>query len=360
MLTPAVHRHWPDAAERLLLGAALGDGDAALADFARWRNGIDWDGNLDGGSFRLLPLVHANLSRLGCKDPLMGRLGGVYRHSWAEAQGHLRGGGEALGRLRARDIPVMVSKGLLLASHYYASPALRPMSDIDVLVPQVRALEAVETLDAAGWAEDSGARRQWQTRRGDMLALIAGLGVRHPRWGEVDLHWRLLVESGGAATEAVFWRDAEPVVIGGVEVSRPSPSHLLFHVVAHGVRPNVMSPLRWIADAAMILRRDAARIDWDEVLRCGQRLRVGQRLGQGLSYLRDEMRLPVPAGIAANTPPCWVERAEDRAFRGSTAPTRRQPWLDRQAAFARLAVSDARRHLPRLALRWTARRLLPR
>ncbi len=353
-------RQWPDAGERLLLAAALGDGELALAAFAAWRASIDWDGDLDGGSFRMLPLVHANMARLGCDDPLMPRLGGVYRHSWCEAQVHLRAGARALALLRDRSVPVMVSKGLLLATRYYASPALRPMADIDLLVPLDRALAAIAVLDRGGWREEPTAAQQWGRRRRDMLTLTAGLGMIHPRDGEIDLHWRLVRESRGATTEAMFWRDALPVTIAGVEALRPSPAHLLFHVVSHGVRPNILSPLRWVADAAMVLRRDDEVIDWDEVMRCAERLRVGRRVAAGLAYLRDEIGLPVPAGVTAAVPrTSWIERVEDASFRAGVATSRQGRWLEAQAAFGRIAVSDARGALPRLALRWAARRLVP-
>lgn len=352
---------WPDAQETLLLQAALADGYSAITAFSAWQAGVDWADDLEGGSFRLLPLVHANLARAGYDDPIMARLRGIYRYSWCAAQGHLANGVAALGQLRAADIPVIVSKGLALATCYYDSPALRPMSDIDLLVPANRALDAVSVLNAGGWHEFDGSNEQWGHRREDMLALIAGLGLRHPRFGEIDLHWRLLRESGGEATDAMFWRDAQAAIIGGVDTLRPSPTHMLFHVIVHGLQPNVMSPLRWIADAAMVLRRDGDAIDWNELLACGRRLRVSRRLGSGLAYLAAAFQLPIPPEIAnRRTLPSWVERLDDRAFRARAASLRSRSVLDQPAAAARLLISDDRRHFPRLALRWTARRLMPR
>lgn len=353
-------RLWPDRAEQLLLTAALGDGETALRAFADWRASIDWDAELDGGSFRLLPLLHANLRRLGCTDPLMRRLAGIYRHSWCETQVHLHTGARIIAMVQAAQVPVMVSKGLLLAHAYYASPALRPMSDIDLFVPADRALETLALLSPHGWVPAPGVAKLWAGRQGDMLAMVNGIGMYHDRDGEIDVHWRLLPESTGDAQDAQFWRDATPVQIGTVEVWRPSPTHLLLHVMAHGLRPNPMSPLRWIADAAMILRVDGQRIDWDELMTTARVLHVGNRVGRGLAYLRDTMGFDIPAGagVGAST---WVELIEERAFQASIVPTpaRLNAALVLAATVARLAVTDARRHLPRLGARWLGRRLLP-
>ncbi len=353
---------WPDAQETLLLRAALRNDDTALADFAAWQRGIDWAGHIDGGSFRMLPLVHANLARLGCTDPAMGRLAGVYRYSWCEAQTHLRRGAKAIDLLRRQGIPVMISKGLALAVAYYDSPAHRPMSDIDLVVPVDRAIEALALLNAGGWQETAADRRQWAGRKADMLALTVGMGLYHDRDGEIDLHWRLLHESGRAALENRFWQQARPITIAGVEALRPCGDHLLLHVIIHGLRPNVMAPMRWVADAAMILKRDAGTIDWDEILRCARQMRVNRRLDSGLAFLRDHMGLAIPAGVATGAvSPGWIERIEDRAFQASTrepSPARQES-LQFRAYLVRFLASDGVRHLPRLTLRWLARRLLP-
>jgi hypothetical protein len=145
-------RLWPDAAEQALLHAALDTDRRACDAFADWQRHIDWDDDIEGGSLRLLPLVHANLSNLACPDPQRGRLAGIYRYHWCAAQTHIRSGGHAIHLLKAADIPVMVTKGLALACSVYPSPALRPMSDIDLLVPLSDALRALDILTKAGWA----------------------------------------------------------------------------------------------------------------------------------------------------------------------------------------------------------------
>lgn len=352
---------WPDESERLLLHAALDEGESAVTAFAQWSDGIDWAADLEGGSFRLLPLVHANLSRLGAHHRMMGRLAGVHRYHWCAAQTHMRRGAALVRRLRGAGIPLMLSKGLALAASVYPGPALRPMSDIDILVPPARALEALDLFCAAGWSEEPASARQWRHRRQDMLLLTIGSNLHHPQEGEVDLHWTLMHDAGGTGLDEAVWASASEIALGDTRVLAPSPTFMLLHVIAHGLRPNALSPLRWVADAAMLLRRHGNTIDWEQFHLWAVRLAVRYRVGQGLAFLRDEMGLPVPAAAfpALLLRPGWLERLEDRCWqvRLARAPDGPPGLLERSLQVVRLSLGAHRSALPRLALGWVGRRL---
>ena len=85
----------PSAAQRLLLEAALGDGEAAVAAAREWSLLVDLD-RIDFGSFRLLPLLVRNLERLDIELPSSDRLRGIYRRCWYRNQVLLRGAKAAL------------------------------------------------------------------------------------------------------------------------------------------------------------------------------------------------------------------------------------------------------------------------
>ena len=352
---------WPDATERLLLHAALDEGEDARRAFARWSSGINWAGDIEGGSFRLLPLVHANLSRLGATHPMMGRLAGVHRYHWAAAQTHLKRGAEVLIRLHEAGIAVMLSKGLALAASVYPGPALRPMSDIDLLVPPAQALAALDLLMSAGWAEEPAAARQWQDRREDMLILTIGSNLHHADKGEVDLHWTLMHGAGGTGLDEAVWSSARMVMIGAVQALRPSATFMLLHVIAHGLRPNAMSPLRWVTDAAMLLRHEGESVDWPQFHHWAARLGVRRRVAQGLMFLRDEMGLPVPAAaLPGRLPsPGWLEPLEDKSWQARLHISEDAPpgGLERGVQVARLLTGSHRAEVPRLAWGWLHRRM---
>jgi hypothetical protein len=191
-----------------------------------------------------------------------------------------------------------------------------------------------------------------------MLILTSGINLHHPQNGEIDLHWTLMHESGGTGLDDALWASAEPIIIAGETLLRPSPSFMLLHIIAHGLRPNALSPLRWVADAAMLLRHEATRIDWPMIRHWAKRLHVAHRITQGLCYLQTVLALPLPAAAA---PPgtSWLERIEDRSWEQRLARPAEAPLsgFDRSAQLARLVATRHRRHLPRLAAAWLQRRL---
>ena len=65
----------------LLLRAALGSGDEALASWSAWKERVGLD-RAEAASQRLLPLVYRNLVRLGADDPELPKLKGLPLVMW--------------------------------------------------------------------------------------------------------------------------------------------------------------------------------------------------------------------------------------------------------------------------------------
>jgi hypothetical protein len=81
-----------------------------------------------------------------------------------------------------------------------------------------------------------------------------------------------------------------------VEVRLLDPTHQLFHAFAHGVKSNVVPPLRWVADATMVLRQ-APEIDWPRLVAAATRDRLVLPVREGLRYLVALVDAPVPAAV---------------------------------------------------------------
>ena len=75
---------FPSREQYLVLRAALDDGDSAIRAYRDWLGMVDIEQDFDREVFRLLPLLYTNLSRLGHRDALTGRLKGTYRMAWAK------------------------------------------------------------------------------------------------------------------------------------------------------------------------------------------------------------------------------------------------------------------------------------
>jgi hypothetical protein len=341
----------PTSAQMDLLHAALDTDGQAVAHFSRCAGSGDLQGRMDEASFNILPLLWWTLSAHGFDDPAMPRLKGVFRNSWVQATRRAAVAEEILAGLRLEGIPTLCVKGLPLGLTYYKRPALRPMNDLDIVVPPHYAPRAIEVLDARGFSSHTA---DWATDR----VLRHAVQHVHPVHGEIDLHWHVLFECPQQSADAHFWSAAVPLQVGSEASLQLCPTDALIHVLVHGIRWNPFPPMRWIADAAMILR-SGGPIDWDRLLAFACRFRLGMRLSLGLDLLKHGFRLPVPPealeriGGRRNL----IEALELIANRGADE---RSAWRHiRRGTYAlRMMQGENARKVPRALVRelWARRR----
>lgn len=301
---------WPSARQTMLLRAGLREGEAAAEAFRDWCAATDFEGPVDEDSYRLLPLVHDNLQGAGADVPKMALIAGVRRQAWVKSQLRLRWAQEAVAALRQGDVPVMMIKGLALSLEAYANPSLRPMSDVDLLVPPDRVAAAIHVLGQAGFAPDPAAGVPID--RGPHAIQLCG-----PGGAEVDLHCRPLTGAMRADERRWLWDTAMASTLGEVRVLRPAPTALLLYAVLHGIWAQVTSPIRWIPDAVTLLRKDGDAIDWDRLLDFAARHHLLARLGAAMTFLQREFAVILPPRVAArlaSVPPTLIERLEGPGF----------------------------------------------
>lgn len=191
---------WPSPEQALLLQAALLDGEAALDAFRAWRGGVDLDAELGYPVLKLLPLVHQNLLRLGCDDPLMGRLKGLSRRFWCEGQTLFFALTPALERLAAAGVDLLLLKGAPLVLSYYGNHALRPMADLDIAVPHDRLAQAIDLLKEDGWQVENPPGP-------DTLRYFHAARCTNGRL-ELDIHYHFLRECVCLDADRWFWSDS--------------------------------------------------------------------------------------------------------------------------------------------------------
>lgn len=164
-----------------------------------------------------------------------------------------------------RGIPLMALKGLHLAEQVYGDVSLRPMSDMDILVPESRVAEAVAAMQAIDYGPDgdlSGSVRK-------MLESKCNLGFAHRRHDVyVEVHWKLS-EPGSpyAAPMDEIWQAARPAQLGASDARVMSPEFLLLYVCAHLACNHVFSlNLRALYDVAAIVG-GVPGLDWERFAR---------------------------------------------------------------------------------------------
>ena len=309
---------WPTPLQEELLRAAVLPTDAAAEAWDRLRPGLVLDDVWDPAIHRLLPLVHRNLKAAGVDDPDLPRLAGIRRRHWYENQVRLHQVRPALDALTAEDIPLLFLKGVPLGLEYYGDLGLRPMADVDVLIPHPQAERALDVLEARGWRDLDGLSHEklFRTRHGGQL--------RHPDGGDLDLHWHLgtplLLPHDEASSSDDFWAAAEPLAIPqhGLVGQMLAPTDLLLHLVAHGLWAGSDSTVRWIADSSVVLqKRD---IDWDRFVDQADRRRIAPLVGDALRYLADELEADIPEPAIAMLRTRSTSRRERRLLRALVGP----------------------------------------
>ena len=140
--------------------------------------------------------------------------------------------------MRARDIPAIFLKGAFLAFHVYPHPALRPLRDLDVLVPRDQALLAFESLLRAGFkrhSEIQGSAQAWLECRKHLPPLVTADG-----YVSVEIHAELTEVPPGtgglfrSANEQLWERSIEQGVLGE-QIRYLSPTDQLLHIIVHAV-----------------------------------------------------------------------------------------------------------------------------
>ena len=309
----------PTPHQELLLKACLFEGEDALAAWQAWRGGTNLD-LIDIGSIRLLPLLADKLQRLGVKDSAFGKYRGVQRRTWARNQILFRAAGLALGRLGEAQIPAMALKGVVLASTYYETMALRPMGDFDLLVRRADGPRALDLLEGLGWRIWRVPSGHWRPRTPIEFAVQPASTLEDPANPEVqvDLHWRLLWGRFSEEAETALWERAIRFEIGGAQGLAPCAADMLVHVCAHGARWNVTPPVRWVIDAAFLVRSGA--VDWAHF--CVQTERQGLALPvtETLKYLRTVMRVAVPETVIQNLTRSRVKSIERLLYESESQP----------------------------------------
>src|SRR5207253_4971638 len=99
----------------------------------------------------LLPMVYRNLQASPIAEPLLPRLKGSYRYWWCSNQDLFYQASRLIETLHAAGIPTLVLKGAATAVLHYRDAGVRPMADVDVLVPPGRARDAIRCLERQGW-----------------------------------------------------------------------------------------------------------------------------------------------------------------------------------------------------------------
>lgn len=258
----------------LLRAAGLRDKVVAEREFAAYRANVT-EGSEKLPARRLLPAVARNLANLGApRDPHLLR---AYAETFGVNARLLRAAGEILRALHEAGIPAIVLKGVALLVVHYRDLGGRPMSDVDILVPEAMVSRALDVLEAADWRGDPA--RAW-LRTGMHAGVLSKDGG-----ASLDLHRHALYEARYSAADEAFFAASLPVEAGGAPARAMAADDQLIHTIVHGLRWSIAPSSIWILDAITIVRNGA--LDPERVRARAASLGLTLPLRRGLELTRD-------------------------------------------------------------------------
>lgn len=217
----------------LVLRMALGQGAAAPRTAADW-----WAAYRLAARERCLGIIwlrSGHLIRSQAPVELVQEWRTAIVRQYDRAEALLCHAGRTTSRLLGAGIPCVILKGAPLAAQLYGDPLVRPMDDIDLLVPRAHWGRAAQVLEGEGWSKEQG-KRGWSeiyrfTDGGETfrLDIQSSLLVDHldhlPELRGTVGHWR--------------WRECALPTYVGPEVAVFLATHLLKHQ---------LPPLLWLID----------------------------------------------------------------------------------------------------------------
>lgn len=191
-------------------------------------------------------------------------------------------------------IPAIPYKGPVLAANLFGDVALRPFSDLDILVRQEDRARAGQVLLARGF------QRATELGRIPESAMLHNASSEDFRRGPfaVDLQWRAAKQVFAVRGDPErIWARAAWTVLMGRRVRTLAREDLLGVLVVHGSR-HAWERLTWVSDIAEILRQDdEVPIDWDTVQAETESAGTARMLRVALALAHRAHRAPLPAAM---------------------------------------------------------------
>jgi hypothetical protein len=198
----------------------------------------------------------------------------------------------AVTPLIAAELEPVILKGPAVAGRY-PRPGLRPMEDIDLLLPRADHARALTALAGAGWTLVRAADDE---KYDTVLA--------HPEVPSLFLELHFGLETASQRVTALdpvtLWSCRQPAVVAGTPAFVLPQEVELVVLAAHAGKPHHgFVRLVWIADIAMIVRsatEDGNPVDWQRVRAVAESTHCVTVVGAALAMAR-RAGVDTPVGL---------------------------------------------------------------
>lgn len=163
----------------------------------------------------------------------------------------------------AADIPVVALKGSMLSEWLYGDINLRQFSDLDLLVPQEKGLQAVDILEKMGYRSDTLVMSEFIAEHTHIVHYrpMVKNGV------SVEVHIRIHSETEPYQVDLQdMWKHALSLKLHGVDAFGFAPEDLLLHLCIHLDKHFIKGSFQFTCfyDLVNLLNHKGELIDWEE------------------------------------------------------------------------------------------------
>jgi hypothetical protein len=279
-------------------------------DWRNWQKGVETEG--------VASLIWSEFQQGGWPSAVPDGVRSFLRNAYYNSTAHntllYRELDRLLTAFSGTGIPVVVLKGAALAVTIYPEIGLRPMGDLDLLVPEAQIDDAVRVVSQLGYDLEG-------TLQGLNPSLVRRMGTEVNFQGGrripvlVELHWSLIggQESRYQPVMEWFWERIETFkpgneLPGSGEVLCLSPTANLPYLASHLVLKHggLRERLLWYYDIYQLLDRWGDRLDWDILLDAAVLFNWESALSEALFGIVERFDACVPKRILDRLKPSRV------------------------------------------------------
>ncbi len=203
--------------------------------------------------------------------------------------------GRCLEGFQREQIPVALLKGSALIAQLYPDPGMRPLGDVDLLIPYEAATRAQTLLVGRGYEPHIEVANEFGHRFSNERSFL----LKGKRSECIDLHWHLFGLPYYRQRTSIdwFWQRTTTIDLAGQPARVFTPTAQLLYLSAHSALHHGGRRLLWLYDIALLLARCRDEIAWEELVQSAQEFGLVRPLKMTLSQVQAVWGVSMPAGV---------------------------------------------------------------
>jgi hypothetical protein len=277
----------------------------------------------------MAPLVFHHLARIGALAHIPRAVAEDFGRQYRQTLISNRRAQAALLRIltafEAASVAAMPLKGLALAQRCYEHFALRPMSDLDLLVRREDITRATAALRALGYRASGGMGRPTGFYSMTSAVVVYDKAGALP----VEVHWELF--NNGVYRVSLpasqVWRRARAIDLLGWRIEYLDLRDELRYLCVHAAAEHQLDRLIWLVDIAELARSLPSGWDWSDFVSETIAARLALPVAAALVYCHEALGLRLPADTLARLSAASSSENEQVAWTLAQADLLSEDWM---------------------------------